>query len=237
MKSDEGDLAVKNIKYSVKYITMGSGLEVLCRKLKSLNGIEIIDKNGLDEDVWKNVDLGFIIADDVDDDELEAVLRNAGKYAKNVFTIAISDKGIMGNFLSINPSEFKNDDMYDYIINAVESIIGEVGLPGEVSLDIDDFSNLFSINHQISFTYGEAAGDKVLVEITRCVIDKNKLDLSKADYIIYSAVSGKNNIELHEIDEVIKMLKRGSNSDTNIIYGFRMDKNLGDNVKVFIWSA
>lgn len=222
---------------SIKCMVIGTGLETLANKLKSLIEIEDIDKVTIDEDTWMNVDLGFIITNDTECDEYKSSLSDADKTVKHIFHIIISSNDAPGAFLRVDPSQFQSDDMYDYIVNAVESIVGTVYNHNYIAIKPYDFFDFLNTGNEAKFIYGEAVGENVWLEATNNAIDKITADSSKVANIIYSVASGRDDISLYEIEAAGKKLVSRFGKDVNVIYGFGLNERLGDAVKVYIWLA
>lgn len=226
---------MNTIKRPIKCVILGEGLDSIYDKLISINGLSIINTNIKKDGMFGDKDIVFIIAHNIDYVAIKAVLSEVNKHTKYVFPIIISKDIEEGNILFVNPASLNDSDLFDYIFNTIESIAESINKKNLIPLYIEDFRQLFNIGSHLLFTYGEASGNKALVEATNKAIGILPNDLSNIDWVFLFVTGGENDISLYELNDAIALLMNKCNKNTNILLGIKLDKHLGDAAKVQTW--
>ena len=217
----------------------GENIEPLYNYIKDIEGLNIVDVNIYDDDIWKDTDVSFIVYEIVNEDDLgkfKSVLSGANKNTNVVFPIIISQNTIEKKALNVNPSKFKSkEEMYDYIVNAIKSITESVTIQGLVNLDVADLNSVLEISDNWCFTYGESLGNNALMDAINMAINKKEQELSKTKAIIFDvSVGSEDNISMYKIQEGSEVLHDKCNG-VNILWGVKVNDELGEKVKVYIW--
>lgn len=217
----------------------GKNIEPLYNHIKDIEGLNIVDVNIYDDDIWKDSDVTFIVCEivnEVDLGKFKSVLSGANKNTNVVFPIIISQNTIEKKALNVNPSKFKSkEEMYDYIVNAIKSITESVTIQGLVNLDVEDLNSVLEISDNWGFTYGESLGNNALMDAINIAINKKEQELSKTKAIIFDVSAGsEDNISMYKIQEGSEVLHDKCNG-ANILWGAKVNAALGNKTKVYIW--
>ena len=84
----------------MKCVLLGKNIESLYNYIKNIEGLNIVDVNIYDDDIWKDTDVSFIVCEIVNEDDFgkfKSVLSGANKNTNVVFPIIISKNTIEKN--------------------------------------------------------------------------------------------------------------------------------------------
>lgn len=230
---------VKKEKYIVKCVIVGRNEKRLYNQLDNISGLEMDAGNVTDKEIWKDVSVGFIVANLTDDktlNEFDQIRENATKTVDLVLPIIISDNKIEGKVLNVPPSSFESEEeMYVYIENAIKSIVEIVRAPGWIKVEIEDVKHVLETSSAWDFVYAEGTGDNAILEATKEAINKTKLEINSIKAAIYNINGRRENIELDKYLEATESLHDKCDCIDKIIWGTIEDDSFWDNIKVIIW--
>lgn len=222
----------------IKCTFLGKNITPLYNHIKIIKGLKMAEENKYDDDIWKDIEVGFIVcevATEEDFEQFKSVLNNANKKANAVFPIIISQNTIHKKVLNVNPSKFESvEEMYDYVVNAIKSITESVTVQGLVNLDVKDLNKVLDFSDNWDFAYGESVGDNALLDAINMAISTKGQKSSKVTAIIFDVSGSEDNISMYKIQEGSELL-HDKYDGANILWGAKVNNDLGDKIKVYIW--
>ncbi len=222
----------------MKCAFLGKNIEPLYNHIKNIEGLKIAEVNKCDDDIWKDIEVAFIVCEVTNEEDFaqfKSVLNNANEKTNVVFPIIISQNIIHKKVLNVNPSKFESEDkMYEYVVNSIKSITESVTVQGLVNLDVEDLNNVLEFSDNWDFAYGESSGDNALLDAINMAISTKGQELSKITAIIFDVSGSEDNISMYKIQEGAEMLHDKCDG-VNILWGAKVNNDLGDKIKVYIW--
>lgn len=115
----------------------------------------------------------------------------------------------------------------DVLKNAVQGISELIVKPGIINLDLADVRTIMAEAGLAMMGIGQAIGDQRAVEAARKAISSPLLDISIAGAKgILFAVTGGDDLTLHEINEAAKVITDSADPEAKIIFGAFHDETL-----------
>ncbi len=119
----------------------------------------------------------------------------------------------------------------------VETITSLIAIPAKINLDFADIKRVFAKKNNVFFGYGSASGKTKVIDATKQAVSSKLLEASVKG--LKNAIinfTGGQNTTLFDINNSIEFLKKeaGADSDINIIFGLKINKDMQDNIQVAI---
>ncbi|MDY6862583.1 MAG: cell division protein FtsZ, partial [Thermodesulfobacteriota bacterium] len=122
------------------------------------------------------------------------------------------------------------------LLNAVKGISELISLPALINLDFQDVKTIMSEMGMAFMGIGQAKGENRAIEAAKMAITSPLLDDISIDGAlgILINIAGGSNLGIHEINEASTIIQERAHEDANIIFGARIDENLGEEIKVTV---
>jgi cell division protein FtsZ len=161
----------------------------------------------------------------------EEGIRNLIPKVDTVITIP-NDKllELSDNKTSVDGAFKKADEI---LSNAVEAIAEVITVPGLVNLDFADIRAIMKESGQAWMSVGRGSGQNRAVTAANEALTSPLLDVSiqGAKGVLFY-VAGGDNLSLFEVSEAAKLIGKAVDADANIIFGVKVDPNLGNEVRL-----
>lgn len=210
------------------------------------NEFKLLDGNPLESSAWRYVDIGFVIADAAQEEDVNK-LKKAVEAANDMgiavlIPVLISTEpiDIPASLLTINPEKYTEESaIYKDIYYAIKSIYDLACLPGLVNLDMCDVQTVCKDKKKLLLATGEAKGENASLAAVNEAIDKltkqNKNAKSIGKDVLMNVTGCEDNISMYEIQEASEVLCDWlDNKKATIIWGASVDDSLGDMIRVSI---
>ena len=210
------------------------------------NEFKLLDGNPLESSAWRSVDIGFLIADAAQEEDVNK-LKKAVEAANDIgiavlipIVISAEPIDISASLLTINPENYTEESaIYKDIYYAIKSVYDIACLPGLVNLDMCDVQKVCKGKKKLLLATGAAKGENASLTAVNEAIDKltkqNKNAKSIGKDVLMNVTGCEDNISMYEIQEVSEGLYDWmDNKQATIIWGASIDDSLGDMIRVSI---
>ena len=207
---------------------------------------KLLEGNPLESVSWRGVDIGFLIADGREKEEVSNLIK-AVEAAKNTgisvlipILISVEQIEVPAPLLTINPEKYAGEsDIYKNIYQAVKSIYDVACIPGLVNLDLCDVQAVCNDKKKLLLATGEAKGENASLTAVNEAIEKltkqNQNDKSMGKDILLNVTGSEDNISMYEIQDVSETIYDWlDDKQTAIIWGASIDESLDDVIRVSI---
>jgi cell division protein FtsZ len=122
------------------------------------------------------------------------------------------------------------------LFNAVKGISELINLPALINLDFQDVKTIMSEMGLAFMGIGQAKGENRAIEAANMAIVSPLLDDVSIDGAvgILINIAGGNDLGIHEVYEASTLIQEKAHEDANIIFGARIDENMGEEVRVTV---
>lgn len=207
---------------------------------------KLLEGNPLESVSWRGVDIGFLIADGREKEEVSNLIK-AVEAAKNTcisvlipILISVEQIEVPASLLTINPEKYAGEsDIYKNIYQAVKSIYDVACIPGLVNLDLCDVQAICKDKKKLLLATGEAEGEKACkiaaMEAINKLIKQNGKAQSVGTTVLLNVTGSEANLSMYEIQEVSETIYDWlDDKQTAIIWGASIDESLDDVIRVSI---
>lgn len=125
----------------------------------------------------------------------------------------------------------------EILATAVKGVAEIITLHGNINIDFADVHTVMSGSKVFIMGTGYATGEDRAIEATQKALESPLLDSNNiygTHDILLNITSGKSEITIGEIGEIIEYLQNAAGSDANIIWGNGYDPDLDDQISVTI---
>ena len=118
--------------------------------------------------------------------------------------------------------------------NIVESIVNLIFVNGIINVDFDDLKNILKNSGIASVLTAKANGENKIQEVCNLLINGqfNNLPIKKANSIIMNILSSPE-AKLHDVNKIADFM-HGFSDEAEIIFGWTVDDNLKDEIKITV---
>ena len=207
---------------------------------------KLLEGNPLEPVSWQGVDIGFVIADGGNEDDVK-ILKEVVEIAKStcmpvLLPILVSAEPVEVQIASliINPDNYAGEsEVYKNIYYAIKSINDIAYLPGLVNLDIQDVQSICMDKKSLIFAMGEADEENAAITAAREAIDKiakqNGNVKGTGNAVLLNVTGRESNLSMYEIQEVSETIYDWlEDAEATIIWGASIDDSLDDKIRVSI---
>lgn len=122
------------------------------------------------------------------------------------------------------------DEVLHQGIQGISDLITQRGL---INLDFADVKSIMTQAGSALMAIGRGSGDSRMVDAANMAISSPLLELSidGAKGVLFNVVGGED-LGIQEVNEAADIIRNAADADANIIFGARIDPNMGDEVKI-----
>ncbi|MFW5755896.1 MAG: cell division protein FtsZ, partial [Tangfeifania sp.] len=164
-------------------------------------------------------------------------IEKLGKYVDSM--LVVSNQRLQNIFGDLPARQaFKKAD--DIVATAVKGVAEIITIHGNINIDYTDVftvmhnSNVFIMGTGIASGEGRAM-NAVNQALESPLLDSN--DIYGTQNILLNIISGKDEITIGEIGEIIEVLQERAGQDADIIWGNGYDESLGEDISVTILAT
>lgn len=235
----------ENISYNIRVACFGKTNDIW-HKQTFLNEFTLMKENPLDFLSWKDVDIGFLIADASNNKDVNKLKKtiNVAKETdiRVLIPIVISEKSVTTStaLLTINPQNYEDyTEIYKEIYYVIKSIKDIVYLPGFVMLNLQDVQTVCKDKKNLMFAIGEGKGEKASLIAVKNAINKltrfHKDAKNIGKDVLLNVIGNETSFSMYEIQEVSEVVSNWlENKQGTIIWGGTIDNSLNDIVRISI---
>ena len=207
------------------------------------NPVDSLTDHPADEDSWRGIDMGFIVADAREShivSELRKAVASAQKNNVFVIPIVIADKSLDLNVatLYINPQNYATkDEIFTDIRFAIQSIYDILHTSGLVDLDVSSIKAVLNDKGNLFLASGEGKGEYGYMQAGKEALERLSVLCSRkhAKGIVLNIIGNEDTLSIMEIMETTELVHDWvENNDCTILWGASIDNTLKDEIRVFI---
>ncbi|WP_026759957.1 hypothetical protein [Selenomonas ruminantium] len=207
---------------------------------------KLLDGKPLEAASWRRVDIGFLIADAREKEDVD-YLKKAAAAANNTcisllipILISAEQIDVPASLMTINPKKYAGEsELYKTIYDAIKSIYDVVCIPGLVNLDLCDVQAVCKDKKKLLLATGEAEGERASIIAAMEAINKltkqNEKAQSVGTSVLLNVTGSEANLSMYEIQEASETIHDWmENKQAAIIWGASIDESLDDVIRVSI---
>lgn len=230
-------LKKENRSYNLRVVCFGKTNDIW-HKQTFLNEFTLMKENPLEALAWKDIDIGFLLADASNNKDINK-LKTAINVAKEtgirvLIPIVISEKSVIAStaLLTINPRNYENyAKIYKEIYYIIKSIKDIASLPGFVTLNLQDVQTVCKDKKNLMFAIGEGKGEKASLMAVKNAINKltkfHKDAKNIGKDVLLNVIGNETGFSMYEIQEVSEVMYNWlENKQGTIIWGGTIDNTL-----------